>query len=195
MSQITLPNQSVTGANLWSQVEDNDQAIVDVVNGDIDATNLADSAVETAKIDDDAVTTAKIDDGAVTAAKLATEAVLSGKLKVATFTASRTTTTWSSDTPSTHVIREITSVTPGIYLAVGEETANVTHVGPSFATSGGTATVTDAGSSRNSAGNTATTVTALIQVTATTTVQLILGKAGPTGSVSGSLGLYGIAAS
>lgn len=40
MTQITLPNQSVTGANLWSQVEDNDQAIVDVVNGDIGTDNI-----------------------------------------------------------------------------------------------------------------------------------------------------------
>lgn len=40
MTQITLPNQSVTGTNLWSQVEDNDQAIVDVVNGDIGTDNI-----------------------------------------------------------------------------------------------------------------------------------------------------------
>lgn len=40
MTQIILPNQSVTGTNLWSQVEDNDQAIVDVVNGDLGTDNI-----------------------------------------------------------------------------------------------------------------------------------------------------------
>jgi len=40
MTQIILPNTNITGANLWSQVEDNDQAIADVVNGDIGADNI-----------------------------------------------------------------------------------------------------------------------------------------------------------
>ena len=40
MTQIILPNQNITGANLWSQVEDNDQAIADVVNGDIGSDNI-----------------------------------------------------------------------------------------------------------------------------------------------------------
>lgn len=44
MTQITLPNQSITGANLWSQVEGNDQAIATVVNGDLDDTNIAANA-------------------------------------------------------------------------------------------------------------------------------------------------------
>ena len=40
MTQIILPNQNITGANLWSQVEDNDKAIRDVVNGDLGADNI-----------------------------------------------------------------------------------------------------------------------------------------------------------
>ena len=40
MTQIILPNQNITGPNLWSQVEDNDVAIRDVVNGDLGADNL-----------------------------------------------------------------------------------------------------------------------------------------------------------
>ena len=44
MTQITLPNQSVTGANLWSQVEGNDQAIATVVNGNLDNGNVAANA-------------------------------------------------------------------------------------------------------------------------------------------------------
>jgi hypothetical protein len=63
MSFVTLPNKSITGANLWSQVEDNDQAIVDVVNGDIGTTNLANNAVTTAKINNGAITSAKLAPG------------------------------------------------------------------------------------------------------------------------------------
>lgn len=44
MTQITLPNQSITGANLWSQVEGNDQAIATVVNGNLDNGNIAANA-------------------------------------------------------------------------------------------------------------------------------------------------------
>ena len=51
MTQITLPNQSVTGANLWSQVEGNDQAIVNVVNGSIKNDNIAsDAAISASKL-------------------------------------------------------------------------------------------------------------------------------------------------
>jgi hypothetical protein len=71
VTQINLPNKSVTGTNFWSQVEDNDQVIADVVNGDLDASNLADGAVTTAKIGDSQVTTEKINNGAVTGTKLA----------------------------------------------------------------------------------------------------------------------------
>lgn len=75
MTLVVLPNTSVTGANLWSQVEDNDKAIRDVVNGDIDASNLADDAVTTPKIDDAAVTTSKLAGDAVDGTKLADDAV------------------------------------------------------------------------------------------------------------------------
>jgi len=70
VTQINLPNKSVTGTNFWSQVEDNDQVIADVVNGDLDASNLADGAVTTAKIGDSQVTTDKINNGAVTKDKI-----------------------------------------------------------------------------------------------------------------------------
>jgi hypothetical protein len=70
VTQINLPNKSVTGTNFWSQVEDNDQAIADVVNGDLDAGNLTDGAVTTAKIGDSQVTTVKVGDGQITSPKL-----------------------------------------------------------------------------------------------------------------------------
>ena len=86
MTQITLPNTSVTGANLWSQVEDNDKAIRDVVNGDLDDGNIATGAdidgakllaasVDTTQLAADAVTGAKIEDDAVDTEHLADDAV------------------------------------------------------------------------------------------------------------------------
>jgi hypothetical protein len=44
MSLITLPKLSQSGANEWADVEDNDVAIRDVVNGDLDDDNIADGA-------------------------------------------------------------------------------------------------------------------------------------------------------
>jgi hypothetical protein len=86
VTQITLPNTSVTGANLWSQVEDNDKAIRDVVNGDLDDGNIATGAdidgakllaasVDTTQLAADAVTGAKIEDDAVDTEHLADDAV------------------------------------------------------------------------------------------------------------------------
>jgi len=61
LTQVTLPNLSKRGANEdWNHVEGNDQAIADVVNGGLDATNLASNAVTTAKITDANVTDAKL---------------------------------------------------------------------------------------------------------------------------------------
>lgn len=204
MTQVTLPNQNITGANLWSQVEDNDQAIADVVNGDLDATNLADDAVTAAKLRDDAstdanraVTTNHIRDGAVTAAKVASQAILSGNLKVTAFTANYGSTTWSSSSPSNQVVRSIADVPPGLYWAFGELLSNsVIVLGPDFTTSGGTATVNQvARGDKSSAINGHTTCFAVIQVSATTTVQLSVGKLGASGNVAGEFSLFGITAS
>jgi len=91
MTQITLPNQNVTGPNLWSQVENNDKAIRDVVNGDLDNGNIATNAniagskllagsVGATQLGTGAVTEAKIGSGAVTSAKIGSGAVTSGKV-------------------------------------------------------------------------------------------------------------------
>lgn len=69
MTDVVLPNQSVTGTNLWSQVEDNDQAIVDVVNGDLTNGNIAAGAN---------ISGSKLADGTVTEAKLHAEVLPSG---------------------------------------------------------------------------------------------------------------------
>lgn len=51
MTQVTLPNTSKRGTNEdWNHVESNDQALADVINGNIDADNLANNAVTDAKM-------------------------------------------------------------------------------------------------------------------------------------------------
>jgi hypothetical protein len=47
MTQIVLPKLSQTGTNEWADVEDNDKAIRDVVNGGLDNNNLSGSAAIT----------------------------------------------------------------------------------------------------------------------------------------------------
>lgn len=44
MTQVTLPKLNQTGVNEWSDVEDNDNAIITVVNGGLDNSNIAASA-------------------------------------------------------------------------------------------------------------------------------------------------------
>lgn len=91
MTQINLPNRNITGDNLWSQVEDNDQAIVNTVNGaidngniaaaaDINASKLLDGSITAAKLGTDSVTNAKIDTSAVNTAEIANSAVTTAKI-------------------------------------------------------------------------------------------------------------------
>lgn len=52
MSLINLPKTNQTGTNEWADVQDNDDAIVAVVNGDLDDSNIASgAAIDLAKID------------------------------------------------------------------------------------------------------------------------------------------------
>lgn len=61
MGLVNLPiGATNSGTNDWSDVHGEDQAIVDVVNGNIEAANLASNAVTTAKITDANVTDAKL---------------------------------------------------------------------------------------------------------------------------------------
>jgi hypothetical protein len=95
MTQVNLPNRNVTGANLWDQVEDNDDAIVNVVNGDLDNSNIAaaadingskllDGSVSAAKLGTDSVTNVKINASAVNTAEIADDAVTGDKIADAT---------------------------------------------------------------------------------------------------------------
>lgn len=72
MGLVPALNEPTTGdPRVPGPLVENDEAIRDVVNGNIDADNLAANAVTTAKILDLNVTTAKIAEGNVTDAKLA----------------------------------------------------------------------------------------------------------------------------
>jgi hypothetical protein len=95
VTQINLPNRDITGDNLWSQVEDNDQAITNVVNGsidngniaanaDINASKLLDGSITPAKLGTDSVTNIKINAGAVDTAEIADNAVNGDKIADAT---------------------------------------------------------------------------------------------------------------
>jgi hypothetical protein len=85
VTQVNLPNRNITGDNLWSQVEDNDDAIADVVNGNIDNGNIATNAD---------INASKLLDGSITAAKLGTDSVTATKLRAdATTDANRPVTT------------------------------------------------------------------------------------------------------
>lgn len=67
---------------LASEVNTDFNAVVNEVNGNLDANNLANNAVTTVKITDLNVTTGKLADLSVTTAKLASQNVTTGKLAV-----------------------------------------------------------------------------------------------------------------
>lgn len=82
MGTVTLPNtsKSTSDTNLFAHVKDNDQAIIDQLNGNVEAANLASNAVTTAKITDANVTTDKLAASAVTTAKITDANVTDAKL-------------------------------------------------------------------------------------------------------------------
>lgn len=77
MTEIDLPNQDITGPNLWSQVETNDQAIVDVVNGNLTDDNISDTAeISGSKLADDSVTAEKLNASVIDSAASPTGVIL-----------------------------------------------------------------------------------------------------------------------
>ncbi len=109
MTQVNLPNRNITGDNLWSQVEDNDDAIADVVNGgldngniaaaaDINASKLLDGSITAAKLGTDSVTNVKINASAVDTAEIADSAVTTAKIEDGAVTNAKLTLTASTGT-------------------------------------------------------------------------------------------------
>lgn len=90
MGLVTLPHTIKAGQTaLASEVQENFEAIVTVVNGGIQTVNITDNAVTQAKIADSAVGEAQIASSAVTAAKIATGAVTETKLDNSAVTANK----------------------------------------------------------------------------------------------------------
>lgn len=178
MSQINLPNVNITGDNLWSQVEANDNAIKTVVNGDLDNGNIAANAD---------INGAKLLNGSVTGAKLANGTIKSGKLGLTSYTDVGASVFSTAD----HVWASVASVVPGTYLAIG----NIDLVAASgsgnlrFDNSTGGASFQNATISANGARS----VSAIITVTSTATIRLRGTAAAGFGS-QGSMTLFGIGA-
>jgi hypothetical protein len=81
MANVVLPHTFVPNTTAKaSEVNDNYNAIVQEVNGNLEAVNLASNAVTEVKILDGAVTTSKIRDGDVTTAKIGDTQVTNVKL-------------------------------------------------------------------------------------------------------------------
>ena len=137
MTQITLPNDNATAVNGqpndFQDVLDNDVAIRDVVNGNLDNSNIAataniagsklanlsvpadkleNGAVTNSKLADNSVSTEKVQDSAITTAKLADDSVTPAKLDLDVIDLEQTVTIGSTN-------KVLLSTTPaaGTYLA------------------------------------------------------------------------------
>lgn len=168
MTDIILPNRNITGDNLWSQVEANDDAVLDVVNGDITNGNIAVGAD-------------------IAGSKLLSSSVKAGKLDIRTGAQVGNSVSGTAD----HVWASVASVVPGTYLATGY--IDNTPVNGSdnlrFDTSAGSATITNATITLNGA----RMVSAIVAVTATATIRL-RGTAAAGFGAGGAMTLIGIAA-
>lgn len=90
MATVVIPNTFVTGTTiLASEMNANFNAITAQVNGNLDANNLANSAVTENKIANLAVTEGKLASSAVATAKIANLAVTEAKLAASAVTASK----------------------------------------------------------------------------------------------------------
>ena len=201
MTQINLPNRNITGDNLWSQVEDNDDAIVDVVNGaidngniatgaDINASKLLDGSITAAKLGTDSVTTAKIGNLQVTGDKIANSTIPASKLSgIRTYAAKSARSVAGRGDQS---FAAVNNVAPGTYIACGHiATTSVNRVANLRITvDAGTGTVEDTALSLSGCAPTAFSNSSIVVVTATATIAL-RGEPG-SGQFMGSRTLFGL---
>jgi hypothetical protein len=84
----TFVNNDVASGNVIYAADHNTQGalLAGVLNGNVDASNLADSGVTTSKVADTAITTSKILDSNVTTAKIADNNVTAAKLATTAIT-------------------------------------------------------------------------------------------------------------
>jgi len=172
------------------------QSLIDLRDTIKDATaadNLASNAVTLAKMSDNSVDTPELVDGAVTTAKIEDLAVTPGKLsatlgtanlKVGTYNAP---STLSAGSGSDRVFVSVGSVLPGYYMAVGHISSDVNAVNLRFTSSGGTASIYN---DTLTGASTAQVASAILIVTATTTIRLSGECAVAT---YGSFNIFGIA--
>lgn len=155
--------------------------------GAVDTNELVNDAVTTPKIDDGAVTTPKINDGAVTAPKIGTDAVTGPKIKDGEITnakmapatlragkigmATHQAAGYVASSGTEQVCVSQSGVQPGIYFV--SATIEGTAAGPKggFESSGGSATIYQTQLSGSSDSGDLFTATAIVVVTATTTIR------------------------
>jgi hypothetical protein len=136
---VTLPHLSKTDSdpNLFSDVKANDQAIINEVNGGLDAENL----------DSNAVTTAKITDANVTAAKFSSTALFDAGVTAAPISTTGNTTvsnTSVTNIPSTSAMKAGMPISgplvlPGTTIASVDSATAITMSTQATATATGTA--------------------------------------------------------
>lgn len=156
-------------------VDNNFDTLANEINGNLDATNLADEAVTTAKIDSSAVTFAKIsafDKCRIT--KASAQTIATGTETAVTFTTEDFDTNGMHDTGSN--TSRITIQTAGKYLVTGQInwTANATGFREAILRVGGSTVI--ASDNRNNIGasfNTAIHVTAIYSFAAGDYVELV----------------------
>ena len=122
MTQVTLPRTNQTGTNEWEDVEANDRALRDVINGNLDNDNIKSAAN-------------------IAGSKLADASIPYAKLKPYTASAQGSVVTLST---SDQVYAKIENVPPGLYLALATVTfgsmSDVVAAEATISHTGGTAT-------------------------------------------------------
>ena len=176
-----------TARTMTGDVTIDSNGVTTISAGAVDTNELVNDAVTTPKIDDGAVTTPKINDSAVTAPKIGTDAVTGPKIKDGEITnakfaagtlragkigmATHQAAGYVASSGTGQVCVSQSGVQPGIYFV--SATIEGTAAGPKggFESSGGSATIYQTQLSGSSDSGDLFTATAIIVVTATTTIR------------------------